>query len=387
MDERLEETVAILADLVAFPTVSSESNLALIDYVVGRLGQLGARLDVTHDADGRKANLFATLGPMRAGGIVLSGHTDVVPAEAAEWTGDPFTLREEDGRLYGRGTCDMKGFIAATLALAPHFAALPLTRPVHFAFTYDEEVGCVGARQLCELIEQRDARPAIAIIGEPTEMRVIEGHKGCCEYTTHFHGLAGHGSNPAAGVNAIDMAVRYIARLLDIGEELKTRAPEASRFEPPYTTVQVGEIEGGTARNVIAAHCRVGWEMRPVQYADQVFVKEHLARYCGEVLLPRMREVHPEARIETEVIGEVAGLEPASVNAARDIALALTGRRETDVVAFGTEAGLFQAIGLSAAVCGPGSIEQAHRIDEFVTRDQLSQALVMLRGLGPTLTA
>nr|WP_211100001.1 acetylornithine deacetylase [Acuticoccus kandeliae] len=383
----LDETIAILADLVAFPTVSAESNLALIDYAAERLGSLGARLAVTRSADGAKANLFATLGPERSGGIVLSGHTDVVPVEAAAWTSPPFLLREADGRLYGRGTCDMKGFIAAALALAPFFAALPLARPVHFAFTYDEEVGCMGARQLCEVLAAQEVRPAAAIIGEPTMMRVIEGHKGCCDYTTRFHGLSGHGSNPAGGVNAVEMAVHYVARLLEVGEALKTRAPKNSRFVPPYTTVQAGRFDGGTARNVIAAHCAVDWEMRPVQFSDQVYVKAAMDRYCEETLLPAMRAVHPDSGIATEIVGEVAGLEPAEDNLARDLALALTGANTTDVVAFGTEAGLFQAIGVSAVVCGPGSIEQAHTVDEFIARDQVAQALDMLRGLAPFLTA
>ena len=312
-----------------------------------------------HGAQGGKANLFATIGPWRDGGIVLSGHTDVVPADEAEWTSDPFVLRDDGARLYGRGTCDMKGFVAAAIAMAPVYAALPLARPVHFAFTYDEEVGCLGALQLVEALRARALRPAAAIIGEPTRMRVVEAHKGCCEYTTRFTGLEGHGSNPDAGVNAVEFAVRYVARLLALRDALKARAPAASPFVPPWTTVQVGRIDGGTARNVIAGHCAVEWEMRPVDPADATFVKSILAEYAETELLPAMRAVHPGAAIETEVIGEVAGLAPAGLNEARDIALALTGGNGTDVVAFGTEAGLFQSLGMSAVVCGPGSIEEA----------------------------
>lgn len=382
--DRLEETVRVLRDLVAFPTVSSGPNRALVDYAADRLAAAGASVEVMHAAEGGKANLFATIGPRRDGGIVLSGHTDVVPAEEAEWTGDPFALRDDGERLYGRGTCDMKGFVAACLAMAPSFAALPLARPVHFAFTYDEEVGCLGARQLVEALRSHSLRPAAAIIGEPTEMRVVEAHKGCCEYTTRFTGLEGHGSNPEAGVNAVEYAVRYVARLLSLREELKARAPDASVFTPPWTTVQVGRIDGGTARNVIAGHCAVEWEMRPVAAGDAEFVKRVLAEYAEGELLPAMRAVHPGAAIETEVIGEVAGLEPATDSEARDIALALTGGNGTEVVAFGTEAGLFQSLGMSAVVCGPGSIAQAHKANEFVTRSELAAALSMLEGLaGP----
>lgn len=385
--DALRETVDILAELVAFPTVSSDGNRALIDRVADRLADVGAEVDLMASADGGKANLFATLGPRGVpGGIVLSGHTDVVPAMEEEWTGDPFRLREADGRLYGRGTCDMKGFIAATLALAPRFAAMALARPVHFAFTYDEEVGCLGARDLVAALAARGVRPAIAIIGEPTELRVVEGHKGCCEYTTRVFGLEGHGSDPDRGVNAVEIATAYVAELLSLREELRRRAPARSPFVPPFTTVQVGRIVGGSARNVIAGHCAIEWEMRPVQAADADFVKERLERYCENILLPRMRAVHPAAAIEVETVGEVAGLVPTERNAARDLVCALTGLNGSDVAAFGTEAGLYQSLGLAAVVCGPGSIAQAHKANEYVALDQLAGALTMLQGLEGALT-
>lgn len=384
----LETTTEILERLIAFPTVSSDSNLELIAYAAERLGDCGARVQISRDESGRKANLFATLGPETDGGIVLSGHTDVVPVDETEWTSDPFVLRADDGLLYGRGTCDMKGFIAAAIAKAPAFAALELKRPLHFAFTYDEEVGCLGARHLVETLKQDGLKPAVAIIGEPTEMRVIEGHKGCYEYTTRFHGTDGHGSQPDKGVNAIHAAAKYMTRLLALGEELKLRkGDDSARYSPPWTTVQVGRIEGGSARNVIARNCAVEWEMRPVRQGDAADVKAALHDFVQSELLPGMRQVYDQADVVTEIIGEVAGLQVMSDNEARDIATALTGANLCDVVAFGTEAGLFQQLGMSVVVCGPGSIAQAHQPDEFISLGQLDACLKMLNGLDRTLCA
>ena len=377
----LDDTRSYLADLVAFPTVSSVSNLDLISYVAGRLDDLGARVCVFSNAQGSKANLFATLGPDEDNGIVLSGHSDVVPVIDQVWTSDPFTLREDGGRLYGRGTCDMKGFIAATLAVAPLYAARSLSRPLHFCFTYDEETGCLGAQQMVADLRRLGVRPSVAIVGEPTEMRIIEGNKGCCEYTTTFTGLEGHGSNPAAGVNAVEYAVRYVTRLMELAEVLKTRVPDGSRFDPPWTTLQIGRLSGGVAPNVVPGHAEVAWEMRPVVDADRRFVRTMIDAYVEHDLLPAMRAVSPDASILTQVIGEVIGFEPASDNEARRIVSELTGANGADVVAFGTEAGLFQELGLSAVVCGPGSIAQAHKPDEFVTLDQLRSCLDMLVGL------
>ena len=383
----LAETTALLRDLVAFPTVSSDSNLALIEFLAERLMAAGARVEIHRDPGGTKANLFATIGPERAGGILLSGHSDVVPVADQDWTTDPFAMVERDGRLYGRGTCDMKGFIAAAVAMAPRFAERATGRPVHFAFTHDEEVGCLGAQALAEVLAARAIRPAVAIIGEPTLMRVIEGHKGCCEYTVHFTGLEGHGSAPDRGVNAVEYAVRYVARLLDLGERLKARAPAGSPFDPPWTTINTGALTGGVAHNVIPGKARIDWEMRPVQPGDADFVKAELSRFCAEELLPRMRAVSPAADIVTEVIGEVAGLIPATENEAKAIVMELTGANGAGTVPFGTEAGLFQALGMSVVVCGPGSIEQAHKPDEFLALDQLRQCLSMLEGLADRLAA
>lgn len=383
LDTCLTDTIAILDRLVGYPTVSADSNLDLIAYAAGHLEACGATVSVRQDKDGRKANLFATLGEGSQNGILLSGHTDVVPAEPSGWATDPFVLTRKGDRLHGRGTCDMKGFVAAVLAMMPHYARLDLKRPLHVALTYDEEVGCLGARQLVEELKGEGILPATAIIGEPTGMRVIEGHKGCYEYTTTFRGTNGHGSEPDKGVNAIHFASRYISRLLKISEDLKDRAsPGANRYSPPWTTLQVGKIEGGSARNVIAGHCDVEWEMRPVRPEDGLAVKAELDAFCQEELLPEMQAVHPQTDIRTSIIGEVEGLQVAAMNEARDIAQALTGSTESDVVAFGTEAGLFQSLGTSVVVCGPGSIAQAHQPDEYLEISQLEACLDMLLGLG-----
>lgn len=378
---QLEMTIGLLRELVGYQSISSESNLGVIAALATRLEDAGARVLVESDATGTKANLFATLGPEGDGGIVLSGHTDVVPVAEQAWTSDPFVVREDGGRLFGRGTCDMKGFIAAAVVQAPDFAALDLKRPLHFAFTYDEEIGCVGGQRLAATLRARGIRPSAAIIGEPTSMLVIEGHKGCCEYTTRFHGLAGHGSVPDNGVSAVEYAVRYVSRLLELREALKLRSPPASRFDPPWTTINAGSVTGGTAHNIIAENATVEWEMRPVQDSDARFVKAEVADYVNNVLLPAMQSVCPDASIETEIMGEVVGLEPADENEARDILMALTGANGTDVVPFGTEAGIFQSLGLSAIVCGPGSIEQAHKPDEYLEIAQLEECIRMLSGL------
>ncbi len=377
----LDDTKALLGELVAFPTVSADSNLALIAHLAGRLESSGARVDIHLEPSGQKANLFATIGPDTDGGIVLSGHTDVVPVTDQDWATDPFEMVERDGRLYGRGTCDMKGFIAAAVIMAPRLTEAVRDRPLHFAFTHDEEIGCIGARALAETLRDRGLRPAVAIIGEPTSMRIVEGHKGCYEYSTHFTGLEGHGSAPDRGVNAVEYAVRYVARLLELKEELKARAPARSRFDPPWTTINTGALTGGHAHNIIPGRARVDWEMRPMQAGDAGFVKSDLARYCAETLIPAMRAVSPEADIVTETIGEVDGLVPADENEAKAILMELTGASEAELVPFGTEAGIFQGLGMSAVICGPGSIQQAHKPDEFVSVAQLSDCLGMLERL------
>jgi acetylornithine deacetylase len=371
----------ILATLVGFPTISSEGNLDCIAYAHSLLAPLGARLEVIPDATGKKANLFATIGPDVDGGVILSGHVDVVPVAGQEWSYEPFRLTEAMGRLYGRGTCDMKGFVACALALAPAFAAAPLARPVHLAFTHDEEVGCLGAPRLIAAIKAHGRTPAACIVGEPTSMGLVEGHKGCFEYTTHFEGLEGHGSRPDLCVNAVVYAARYVAELMAIERALRDRAPAWSRFDPPWTTLSIGRFAGGIAHNVIPNRCSVDWEFRPVSPEDPDYVWQRLLDLTETVLLPEMRAIHPEASILTEIVGEVAGLAPEPASPAVALAARLTGRNATGLVPFGTEAGLFQAAGIPTVVCGPGDIAMAHRPDEFIAEEDLAACLAALARL------
>ena len=385
MNDALADIREILGDLISFPTVSAESNLNLIEHCAERLSSIGADVTLTNDDTGLKANLFATIGPRVDGGIVLSGHTDVVPVEGQPWTCDPFRAEERDGLILGRGSCDMKGFLATALALAPRFAAANLSRPLHLAFTYDEETGCFGAPRLIKGIADSGLKPRICIVGEPTEMRIIEGHKGTYEYTTEFTGLEGHASNPDAGINAVEFASRFISKLLETAEVMRHRAPADSRFDPPHTTLQCGVIHGGIARNVIPRHCALEWEMRPVNRADADLAKEILRDYVDRELLPRMHAVDLKAGIVTHTIGEIEGLEPMLDSEAVALVSELTGANAAEVVAFGTEAGLFQAAGIHTVVCGPGSIAQAHKPDEFVSLEQLQQCATMIERLLPKL--
>jgi acetylornithine deacetylase len=279
----------------------------------------------------------------------------------------------------------MKGFIACALAMAPRFASAGLLRPVHIALTFDEEVGCLGAPILIDDLIRNCPTPLAAIVGEPTDLRIIEAHKGCYEYTTTITGLEGHGSAPAKGVNAVEYGVRFISRLMEIGRELEAMAPVPSEYDPPHTTLSVGAITGGTARNIVAGTCTFDWEMRPVRRTDAEYAMVAIGAY-SQALLAEMRKRHPDAAITTETIGAVDGLEPVASSPAVELAMDLTGATEVDVVSFGTEAGLYQDAGIPAVVCGPGSIDVAHRPDEFIEIDQLESCLRMLERLSQRLT-
>ena len=389
IDQVFPETLKILSDLIKFQTVSGTSNLKLIKYCEKKLSKLGAISFKTFHDSKQQANLFSTINGKKksdGGGIILSGHTDVVPASGKKWSSDPFIATEKNNKIYGRGSCDMKGFIACTLALAPFFASKNLKKPIHFSFTYDEETACQGAPIMLKELKKRNVKCSICIVGEPTSMKAVQAHKGCSEYSTYFTGLAGHGSAPDKGVNAVEYASRYINKLMELREELKKRVPKNSVFTPPYSTIQIGGIKGGLARNVIADQCTVDWEMRPVIPEDGKFVTENIEAYAKNVLLPEMRKVYPKANIKKEIIGEIMGFTKEEKSDAVNLVCNLTGDNSRDVVSFGTEAGLFQELGISTVVCGPGSIEQAHKIDEYVSFDQLKLCLKMLIDLKEQLT-
>ncbi len=382
----IEQTKVILKNLVSYPSISSDSNLDIIHYIATLLKECGADIILFKDKTQKKANLFATMGPKGNNGYVLSGHTDVVPVLDQKWSTDPFKMKESDGKLYGRGTCDMKGFIAACICLAQNIDVTKLHTPLHFCFTYDEETGCLGAKELVQELKKNHIKPYITIVGEPTEMRAIEGHKGCYSYKSCFKGLAGHASNPYKGVNAVEYAIRYAHKLLEMREELKKRTPPSSKFFPCETTLNIGEFSGGTAHNVIPTLAELVWEIRPVQITDANYVKQQMEDFCNDELIPEMRKVHHGSDIITHIISEIDGLIPVPNNKAVKLIQQLTGKNSTDLVAFGTEAGLFQSLPSSVVVCGPGSIEQAHKADEFIHIEQLAQCLDMLHKVGEKLT-
>jgi acetylornithine deacetylase len=378
MRDRLHKAVALLGELVSFETVSASSNLDLINHIASYLDDLGIASLLSHDESGQKANLFATIGPPIDGGIVLSGHTDVVPIDNQDWQTPPFSLIERDGRLYGRGAADMKGFIACALAQAPAFAEAGLTRPIHLALTFDEEIGSCGAPILIDQVAEQPYRPSIVIVGEPTEMQVIDGHKGGYELTTTISGLEGHASDPTKGVNAVHVAARFIGHLDRRARELASNPDPETAFAPPYTTISVGAINGGTARNVIAGQCSFDWEVRPLPGDDARAIIAQIDAFAESELLPEMRAVYPDAAIETVLEASYPGLKHDRNSAAVALIRSLTGLNSSDVVPFGSDAGHFQTAGMSTALFGPGSIDQAHKPDEYIAISQLEACLGFL---------
>ncbi len=370
----------MLARLVSFNTESQRSNLELIHWCRDYLASHGVEGTVVPSADGTKANLYATIGPKVAGGVVLSGHTDVVPVAGQAWTSDPWTLTERDGKLYGRGTCDMKGFDAIALALVPEMLKAPLTRPIHIALSYDEEVGCVGARVMIDAMVAAGLKPSAVIVGEPSMMQVVTGHKGGTRMRTTVRGHAVHSSRIDAGVPAVMIAGELIAWHSRVMEENKARTPKDNGFEPPYTTLHVGVVQGGTAVNITAEHCSFTHEVRVIPgERDAAYIERYRARI--DELETEMRTIAPETGIEMEVTSFTPPLGPEEDGAAEALARRLTGDKGSHVVAYGTEGGLFQAAGWSTVVCGPGDIAQAHQPDEFITLAQLDAGTVFVRSL------
>jgi acetylornithine deacetylase len=378
-----ENSIKILSDLISFKTISGEDNNELINYCDKILKKLGATSFKTYDKDKKRVNLFATLKTKKTSDkmpIILSGHTDVVPVSKG-WSTDPFKVVIKEDKLYGRGSCDMKGFIACVLAYAPIFSKSELDRDIHFSFTFDEETACKGAPILIQELKKRGLKNGICIVGEPTNMKIIDAHKGCYEYTTYFEGLAGHSSQPHKGVSAVEYAARYVNKLIELRQKLKDKTPKDSIFDPPYSTLQIGGIFGGIAHNVIADKCYINWETRPVVKEDGIFLNLELDKFANEILLPEMKKVFPNSSIKKEVIGEIIGFNRVKNSEACDLVSNITGDNSREVVSFGTEAGLFQEIGISTVVCGPGSIEQAHKIDEFIKLEEINKCIKFLDGV------
>ena len=382
-EQLYKDSIKILSDLIGFRTISGENNNDLINYCDEILKKIGATSFKTYDTEKKRVNLFATLKAKKSNNkkpIILSGHTDVVPVSKS-WSTDPFKATIKNDKLYGRGACDMKGFIACSLAYAPIYSKANLDRDIHFSYTFDEETACIGAPILIKELKKRGIKDGICIVGEPTNMKIIDAHKGCYEYTTYFEGLAGHSSAPHKGVSAVEYATKYANKLIELREELKKRSPKDSIFDPPFSTLQVGGIFGGIAHNVIADKCHINWETRPVVKEDGVFLNQEIDKYANETLLPEMKKVFPNSKITKKIIGEIIGFDRVEKSEACELVSSLTGDNSREVVSFGTEAGLFQEIGISTVVCGPGSIEQAHKVDEFIELNELKKCLDFLDGI------
>lgn len=362
---------SILAELVAFDTTSRNSNLACIDYVETLLAENGVTSRRVYDADGGKTNLWATIGPDIDGGTVLSGHSDCVPVDGEVWTSDPFVLTERDGRLYGRGAADMKGFLACMLAAVPALAATPRERPVHLAISYDEEIGCVGVRGLIDDLGVRGARPALCIVGEPTSMEVVIGHKGGRAYRCTIDGLSVHSSLAPRGVSAIEYAAELIVFIRGIGKGM-AEGPHDSDFDLTHSTVSVGLISGGTAINIVSGNCSFVFEYRTLDGVDQDKIFGRIRRFAETSLLPQMRAIAPSAAIRFEQIYEYPAHAISESHPLVTRVKHLVGRNGHRKVAFGAEAGLFQRdLGIATVLCGPGSIAVAHMPDEYVDIRQL----------------
>ncbi|MFP3564171.1 acetylornithine deacetylase [Paraburkholderia sp. SIMBA_030] len=381
----------VLADeLIRHDTTSSRSNLGLIEVIRDRLRAHHIETLLVYDRAGQKANLFATLPALHGetnGGVVLSGHTDVVPVTGQNWSSDPFDPVIRGGRLHGRGSCDMKGFIAVTLGLLPEIQKRSLREPLHFAFSFDEEVGCLGAPLLLAELAERGIRPAGCIVGEPTSMRPVVAHKGNNAYRCCVKGVAAHSSRTPSGVNAIEYAARLICRIRDTADALRRSGPFDRAFDVPFSTAQTGLIKGGVAINTIPEDCEFFFEYRNLPSEDPEGLFEQIARYAREELEPQMREVSSAAAISFEKVGTTLSLDSAEQAAITQLVRTLCNDFETRKVTYGTEAGLFSKAGIPTVICGPGSIDDAHKADESVELSQLAECDQFLRRVLDTLTA
>ena len=378
-------TLELLEQLIGFDTVSDQSNLGLVERVEAYLGGEGIAFTRVPNAAGDKAALFATVGPVQDGGVLLSGHTDVVPVKGQRWTGDPFAMREDGGRLWGRGSCDMKAFDAICLAMLPVFRDAGLKRPIHLLLSYDEEIGCLGSLDTIARFGVDLPRPAICIVGEPTEMKVVNAHKSIASYVTTVYGKEAHSSNPALGANAIEGACALVTELYRLQARLEAEGDPSGLFDPGFSTVHVGTIEGGHARNILARECRFGWEFRGLPGTDQKTAISHIEDFAARAVLPRLTR-HAEASIEHERHVEVPGLAADEGSAAEVLAKRLARSNEVGTESFATEAGQFQRNGIPTIVCGPGSIRQAHQPDEFITLEQVDAGLAFMQRLAAELS-
>lgn len=385
-NERFEAALGLLERLIAFDTESSKSNLGLVDFVEGYLKTLGVPYLKIPNKAGDKEALFATIGPSCDGGVILSGHTDVVPVAGQAWTSDPFTMRCEAGRIYGRGACDMKGFDAVCLAMIPEFQKARLSRPIHILLSYDEEITCRGSLDAIARFGSDMPRPGAVIVGEPTLLQVADAHKSVAAYTTTVHGREAHSSKPALGASAIEAACDLVTELYRFGRELAAAGDPSGRFDPPASTIHVGMIHGGTARNILAKLCTFQWEFRGLPDVEQDLALRRLETYAADVLTPRLTRFAKDAFVDTLTQVEVPPLRSQSGSAAEVLALKLARANRTITVPFASEAGQFQLARVPAVVCGPGSIDQAHQPDEFIEIAQIEACIAFMRRLAAELS-
>lgn len=360
-----------LARLVAFDTTSRNSNLALIEAIEAWLATLGVRSTRIAGAEGRKANLLFSIGPEVAGGVVLSGHTDVVPVDGQDWSSDPWTLSERDGRLHGRGSTDMKGFIATGLSRVPAMLAAGLKRPIHFALSYDEEVGLLGAPSLIEALMARVPRPDVVIVGEPTGMRIVDRHKGIMGLRTTVLGHEAHSSQTHLGISANIVATRLMSRIVEIADRLASTPTIGNGFEPPHTTVTIGLVKGGTAPNILARECIFVWDIRSASPSEARAVYDEVQAYARE-LESGIRARFPDCGIATEILSDVPPLTGVGNAPALALASRLADTVDSEAASYVSEAGLFELAGLPSVICGPGWIAQAHQPDEYLELGQLA---------------
>jgi acetylornithine deacetylase len=376
---RQMRALAILEALVGFDTVSRNSNLALIGWVEGYLAHHGITSRLFPDETGLKAALFASIGPADTPGYVLSGHTDVVPVDGQSWHSDPFSLRVADGRAYGRGAADMKGFIACCLALVPDMIAADLARPLHLAFSYDEEIGCVGVRPMLRWLSEQPVKPLGAFIGEPSGMQVVIGHKGKRSARIRVQGTAAHSSLAPKAVNAVQFGARIVARIADIAARLAASGPRDALYDITHSTGHVGVMHGGEALNIVPDRCEIVFEFRTIAEDDPDALMDEVRAYAMDELLPQMQRIDPRADIDMDVFAGFSGLNTPPDASIVSLAKHLAGRNHHAKVAYGTEAGLFTAMaGIPAVVLGPGSITQAHKPDEFIAVSELENCVAML---------
>ncbi|NEI32626.1 acetylornithine deacetylase [Rhizobium leguminosarum] len=368
----------ILSELVSFNTIPQNSNLDMTQYIETLTHRVGARTVRIPSPDGTKTGLLVSIGPPEGHGVLLSAHMDVVPVAGQNWTSDPFKMRLRDGCVYGRGTVDMKGYIAVSLATLLAASQTELKNPLHLALSYDEEIGCFGAEPLIEYIVARLQKPFAVIVGEPTDLQVVNAHKSAYDFRTVVRGRAAHSSVPSLGSNAIYAAARVISRIDDKADALKRVPYTEVAYDAPYATLSCGIIKGGTSGNVIPADCEFNWEVRAGYRGEPERIRDEILAFTREDVLPRLRLTADDASIETEQLCAVAALQPEPNGIAEGMMLSLTGTSQTRSVSFCSEAGMFQAAGLSTVVCGPGSIKQAHQPDEFIAIAELERCKAIL---------